>query len=86
MLKNDKDVYLKPLVKELKVLWVKGMDIYDVSIYEMFRMWVALMWTISDFPRLGTLLGWNTHIRLACLTCNFNIALLCMPHNKKWCF
>ncbi|XP_050895866.1 uncharacterized protein LOC127102549 [Lathyrus oleraceus] len=29
-----------------------------------------LMWTISDFPGLGTLSGWNTYTKLAFPTCN----------------
>jgi hypothetical protein len=27
------------------------------------------MWTISDFPAYGTLLGWSTHGNLSCPYC-----------------
>lgn len=57
---NDIDVYLQPLVKELKELWTTGVDTYDSFKKEMFTLHATLMWTISDFPGLGTLSGWNT--------------------------
>ena len=60
---NNIDVYLKPLVEELRELW-SGVDTYDSSLNENFRMRAALMWTISDFPGLGILSGWNIHIDL----------------------
>ena len=68
---NNIDVYLKPLVEELRELW-SGVDTYDSSLNENFRMRAALMWTISDFPSLGILSGWNIHTGLACPTCNLD--------------
>ena len=66
---------------------MKGVDTNDVSLCEMFKMWAALMWTISDFPGRGTLFGWNTHIRLAYVMYNFDATPLCLPHSKRnWCF
>ena len=61
---NDIDVYLQPLMKELEELWMEGVDTYDVSMCEMFKMRAALMWTISDFLGLSTLSSWNTYIGL----------------------
>lgn len=57
---NNIDVYLRPLVKELCDLWIDGVETCDSSLNETFRMRAALMWTITDFPRLGILSGWNT--------------------------
>ncbi|XP_049378076.1 uncharacterized protein LOC125842815 [Solanum stenotomum] len=51
--KNPKqkiDVFLQPLIEELKELWEVGVQTYDVSSKNNFQMQVALMWTISDFP------------------------------------
>ena len=73
-------------MKELEELWMKGVDTYDVSMCEMFKMRAALMWTISDFPGLGTLSGWNTYTGYACPTCNFDAIPLRLPHSRKWCF
>ncbi|KAK7349692.1 hypothetical protein VNO77_07266 [Canavalia gladiata] len=83
---NDIDVYLQPLIKELKELWHEGVDAYDASLKEMFKLHAALMWTISDFPGLGTLSGWNTYTGLACPTCNFDCSPYRLRHSKKWCF
>ena len=82
---NNIDVYLQPLVDELRELWNDGVKSFDSSLNETFRMRVALMWTISDFPDLGILSGWNTH-RFSFLTCNFDVEPCHLPHRKKWCF
>nr|XP_025625188.1 uncharacterized protein LOC112717339 [Arachis hypogaea] len=58
---NNIDVYLQPLIKELKELWNDGVDAYDSFEKKAFKLHATLMWTISDFPGLGILSGWNTH-------------------------
>ena len=83
---NDIDIFLQPLIKELKELWNEGVDTFDASTKEMFRMRAALMWTISDFPGLGNLSGWNTYTGLACPSCNFDFELHRLSHSRKWCF
>ncbi|XP_075084789.1 uncharacterized protein LOC142168035 [Nicotiana tabacum] len=83
---NNIDMYLQPLVKELRELWNDGVETFDSSLNENFRMHVALMWTISDFPGLGILSGWNTHTGFACPTCNFDTEPCRLRHSKKWCF
>lgn len=42
------DVYLQPLVDELKILWEDGIRTYDAASDSMFNMHAALLWTISD--------------------------------------
>jgi len=59
------DVFLQPLVDDLKRLWV-GELTYDIANKENFTMRAALMWTINDFSAYGMLSGWSTHGRLAC--------------------
>ncbi|XP_028078125.1 uncharacterized protein LOC114279733 [Camellia sinensis] len=66
------DVYLQPLVEELKNLWEHGVQTYDATIGEIFTMHVAVMWTINDFPSYGTLSGWTTKGYLACPNCNMD--------------
>ncbi|KAG6383034.1 hypothetical protein SASPL_157230 [Salvia splendens] len=51
--KNPKrkiDVFLQPLIAELKDLWTEGIPVYDISRKQNFQLHAALMWTISDFP------------------------------------
>jgi len=83
---NDINVYMQRLIAELKELWEKGVETYDASKNDVFMMRACLFWTISDFPGLGMLLGWNTYIGLACPSCNFDATSLCLPFSNKWCF
>lgn len=74
---NDIDVYLQPLIKELKELWSDGVKTVDASTKQTFDMRAAIMWTISDFPGLGNLSGWNIYTRSACPNCNFDGTASC---------
>jgi hypothetical protein len=58
---NNIDVYLQPLIEELKVLWESGVETYDASQNHMFQMRAALLWTISDYPAYAMLSGWRTY-------------------------
>ncbi|XP_057445010.1 uncharacterized protein LOC130737272 [Lotus japonicus] len=48
--KEKIDVYLQPLIDELKLLWNEGVVTYDISKKQNFIMKAALMWTVNDFP------------------------------------
>ncbi|XXG68736.1 hypothetical protein AAC387_Pa06g1755 [Persea americana] len=63
---NDIDVYLRPMVDELKELWHHGVSTYDASTKQTFQMHAAMMWTINDFPAFGNLSGWSTKGYNAC--------------------
>lgn len=47
---NNIDVYLQPLIDELKELWRLRVPTYDSYSKKMFQMSIALTWTINDFP------------------------------------
>ncbi|XP_045831211.1 uncharacterized protein LOC123922548 [Trifolium pratense] len=70
------DVYLQPLIDELKFLWEEGALTYDISRKQNFVMRAALMWTVNDFPAYGMLSGWMTAGKLACP--------YCMEHSKAF--
>ncbi|KAG8382892.1 hypothetical protein BUALT_Bualt05G0126500 [Buddleja alternifolia] len=80
------DVYLQPLIDELKTLWDVGVETYDVSRKQNFQMKATLMWTISDFPAYGMLSGWSTHGKLACPYCMNHIKSFRLKHGRKPCF
>ncbi|XP_073219440.1 uncharacterized protein [Cicer arietinum] len=67
--KANIDVYLQPLIDEIKQLWSEGALTYDISMKQNFVMRATLMWTINDFPAYGMLSGWSTQGKLACLVC-----------------
>ncbi|XP_052297002.1 uncharacterized protein LOC127902216 [Citrus sinensis] len=54
---NDIDVYLAPLIDDLKILWEVGIEAYDAYRQESFTLKAILMWTINDFPAYGNLAG-----------------------------
>ncbi|KAJ0475406.1 putative Transposase-associated domain-containing protein [Helianthus annuus] len=63
------DVFLRPLIDELKELYKEGIEVYDAYHKENFIMRAILLWTVSDFPAYAMLSGWSTHGRLACPYC-----------------
>ncbi|XP_072066365.1 uncharacterized protein [Arachis hypogaea] len=85
MLGNDIDIYLEPLMDELKQLW-DGIETYDANKGNTFKMRAALMWTISDFLGLGNLSGWITYSGLVCPTCNVDAKAQRLTFSRKWCY
>ncbi|XP_077219723.1 uncharacterized protein LOC143853913 [Tasmannia lanceolata] len=83
---NDIDVYLQPLVEELKELWETCLQTYDASKKENFQMHAALLWTISDFPAYANLSGWSTKGKLACPSCSKDTCSLRLKHGRKFCY
>ena len=51
-LENDIDVYLQPLVEELKELWDVGVKTFDMSSKKSFQMHAELLWTIIEVPKV----------------------------------
>ncbi|XP_057482036.1 uncharacterized protein LOC130768967 [Actinidia eriantha] len=66
----DIDVYMRPMVDELKELWQTGALTYDAFGRECFQMRAALSWTIHDWPAFGDISGWRTKGHYSCYTCN----------------
>ncbi|PNX60948.1 hypothetical protein L195_g060430, partial [Trifolium pratense] len=54
---NHIDVYLSPLIDDLRVLWEEGVDVLDAYSGEQFNMRAMLFCTINDFPAYGNLSG-----------------------------
>lgn len=53
--RNDIDVYLQPLIDELKELWEFSVETYDSYTNQTFQMHATLLWTICDFLALAML-------------------------------
>nr|GEV85249.1 hypothetical protein [Tanacetum cinerariifolium] len=59
-LSKDIDVYLRPLIKDLKVLWDrKGVETIDVASGQKFNMRAMVLLTINDFPARSSLSRWS---------------------------
>ncbi|XP_071728157.1 uncharacterized protein [Rutidosis leptorrhynchoides] len=66
------DVYLRPLVDELKTLWYEGVLTRDSVSNTLFTLKAILVWTINDYPARSSLSGWSGQGYKACPTCNEN--------------
>jgi len=55
---NDIDVYLKPLVNDLLLLWKEeGVRVWDTPAEKHFNLRALLFVTINDWPALSNLSG-----------------------------
>jgi len=79
---QDSDVFLQPLVQELKQLW-EGVPAFDTYKMQSFTLKAMLMWGIRDFPAYGNLSGCITHGYKACPICGDNTLSIRLDHSKK---
>ncbi|KAL6551372.1 hypothetical protein OROMI_021860 [Orobanche minor] len=84
--KNNIDVYMQPLITELKELWGVGVETYDALTNENFNLRARLLWTISDFPGYAMLSGWSTKGYLGCPLCHYETTADYLKHSKKICY
>ena len=83
---NKIDVYLQPLIDELKELWYDGVNTFDASTNQMFQLHAALLWTINDFPAYANLSSWSTKGALACPNCNKETRSFRLKNGRKYCY
>ena len=83
---NEIDVYLQPLIAELKELWETGIETYDAHFNNTFTLHASLLWTISDFPGYGVLSGWTTKGYLGCPECHYETSSTYLKHSRKVCY
>lgn len=69
---NNIDVYLRPLIDELKSLWDEGIPTYDAFKKETFKMRFGVMWIITDFPTYAIVSGWSIKGYIVCPHCGHN--------------
>ncbi|OMO92395.1 Transposon, En/Spm-like protein [Corchorus capsularis] len=82
---DDIDVYLQPLIEELKQLW-DGILTYDATRKQNFHLRAALLWTVNDFPAYANLSGWSTKGRFACPCCAGKTCSNWLKHGKKFSY
>ena len=56
---KDIDVFLRPIVNDLKELWNEGVVVRDAATKTSFHMRAVLLMTINDFPIRNSLSGWS---------------------------
>ncbi|XP_029128611.1 uncharacterized protein LOC109806195 [Cajanus cajan] len=80
---NDIDVYLSPLIDDLKMLWDTGVEVFDAYREEKFTMRAMLFCTINDFPAYGNLSGYSVKGHYACPICEENTSYTQLKHGQK---
>ncbi|XP_016488848.1 uncharacterized protein LOC107805567 isoform X2 [Nicotiana tabacum] len=80
------DTYLQPLIEELNELWEIGIETFDASTRQNFKLHASLLWTINDFPAYENLSGWSTKGKLACPCCNIDTSSIRLKNGKKQYF
>ncbi|XP_031111755.1 uncharacterized protein LOC116015719 [Ipomoea triloba] len=80
---NDIDVFLAPLVEDLKKLWDEGVIVFDAYRKENFKLQAMLFCTINDFPAYGNLSGYSVKGHKACPICEENTCYYQLVHGRK---
>nr|AAT38101.1 putative TNP2 transposon protein [Oryza sativa Japonica Group]AAV31397.1 putative polyprotein [Oryza sativa Japonica Group] len=81
---NDIDVYLRPLVEDLKLLWKKeGVPVWDEDKQEEFNLRALLFVTINDWLALSKLSGQSNKGYKACTHCMDETESTYLKHCRK---
>ena len=80
---NDIDVYLEPLVNELKLTWDEGARTYDAHSRSFFNIEAILMWVIHEFRAYGNMFGCTTKGFFACSICGRNTYSMYLKCSRK---
>jgi hypothetical protein len=81
------DVYFRPLVDDLKILWKPGVpEVWDEYKHEEFTMHGMLFTTINDNPAHRNLSGQSKRKCAACPHCLEDTCAIWLRHSKKYVF
>lgn len=83
---NNIDVYLAPLIDDQNDLWNEGIQIYDALSKENFTLKAILLWTISDYPVLGTLTGCKVKGKQGCNVCGKDTPCRWLKFSRKYVY
>jgi hypothetical protein len=76
------NVMLKPLIEELKQLWI-GVEAYDCYKKQKFNLRAAYLWSVHDFKAYDIFASWSVHRELTCPICGSDIDCFCLTHRGK---
>ncbi|GLT26271.1 hypothetical protein SLA2020_013530 [Shorea laevis] len=80
------DFFLRPLIDDLKRLWLSGVETFDSFRKQNFTMQAMLMLTITDFPGYGMVSRWSMHGRLSCPYCMEMTRAFYLQYGRKISF
>jgi hypothetical protein len=82
-MKKQMNIFLRPLMEELKELW-QWVDAYDNHLKCRFNLCVTYLWSIHDYLAYDKFVGWCVHGHLNCLICNDDSNAYKMQHDRKF--
>ena len=80
------DVFLSPLIEELRELWVEGVMCNDAACWRgetRFRLRAMLLWCVHDFPAYAMMAGTSNKGYCACPVCGPNTPSRYSEHLSK---
>ncbi|WCJ37799.1 hypothetical protein M5689_018900 [Euphorbia peplus] len=80
---NDIDVYLAPLIEDLKLLWDEGVPVFDAYSRTDFTLRAMIFCSINDFPAYGNLSGYAVKGKEACPICMDDMEAVRLQHSQK---
>ena len=80
---NDTNVYLSPLIEDLKLMWDQCVEVFDEFTNETFKMHATLFCIINDFSAYGNLSGYSVKGHKICLICEEDTASQQLKHGRK---
>jgi len=83
---NNIDVYLRPLIEDLRLLWNDGIEVFDEYEKVNFNLRALLFCTINDFPAYGNLSGYSVKGHRACPICEKNTSYHQLKYGRKICY
>jgi hypothetical protein len=83
--RKQMNIYLHPLMEELKELW-QGVDAYDNHLKYCFNLCVVYLWSIHDYLAYGKFAGWCVHGRFNCPVVMDESNAFRLQHGRKVSF
>jgi len=84
--RNDIDVYLSPLIEDLRLLWDEGVEVFDAHEKANFNLRAMLFCTINDYPTYGNLSGYIVKGHHACPICKENTSYHQLKYGRETCY
>jgi hypothetical protein len=84
-LKKQMNIFLRPLIKEVKELW-QGVDEHDSHLKCQFILCPAYLWSIHDYLAYDKFVGWCVHGQLNCPICMDDSIASRLEHDRKVTF
>jgi hypothetical protein len=73
---------LKPLIEELKSLWI-GVEVYDCYKKQKFNIQAAYLWSVYDFKAYNIFASWSVYRELTYPICGSDTNYFRLTHGGK---